>query len=261
MLVDEPGAVTPIFMPLRSLPRFVLRGLRLAHPEHDAGVLALQDQRLDVLALRLLRDRVLVGARHDVDAAAEQRLQRARTAGEVEDLDVETLGLEVALALGDRQRQVVEKRLAAHADRELGLFERLRMRRRATRTRDTRRRSPRTESNRRIASSRSAFEKTRAFSARAAAASNRAAAAQRGVAAVELLELCRHRRSHEDLRIRRRLEPDRGSRARRHAPSPPRTRRAPSRPARARAETTPRRSTSHRSRSRSRTTCGRRPRR
>jgi hypothetical protein len=63
---------------------------------------------------------VLVRARHEVDAAADQRLQRARAAGEVEDLDVEPLGLEVALALGDRERQVVEQRLAADADRELG---------------------------------------------------------------------------------------------------------------------------------------------
>jgi len=79
------------------------------------------------MALGLLRDRVLVGARHDVDAAPEQRLQRPRAAGEVQDLDVETFRLEVALAFGDRQRQIVEKRLAAHTDRELRLFERLRL--------------------------------------------------------------------------------------------------------------------------------------
>ena len=67
-------------------------------------------------------DRVLVRARHDVDAAADQRLQRLRAAGEVVDLDVEPLGLEIAVALGDRERQIVEQRLAADGDGELRLF-------------------------------------------------------------------------------------------------------------------------------------------
>ena len=128
MLVDEPGAVTPIFMPLRSAGDLYAAALSLLIAEHDAGVLALQHQRLDVLPLRLLRDRVLVRAGDDVDAAADQRLQRARAAREVEDLDVQALGLEVALPLGDGQRQVVEQRLAADADRELGLLRRLRER-------------------------------------------------------------------------------------------------------------------------------------
>jgi hypothetical protein len=77
MLVDEPGAVTPIFRPFRVGRRLVRRGLRLGHAEHDARVLALDDQRLDRVALGLLRDRVLVRARHEIDAAADQGLQRA----------------------------------------------------------------------------------------------------------------------------------------------------------------------------------------
>ena len=76
MLVDDPGAVTPIFMPLRSAGDLYVAAFALGIAEHDARVLALQHQRLDVLALRLLRDRVLVRAGHEVDAAAEQRLQR-----------------------------------------------------------------------------------------------------------------------------------------------------------------------------------------
>ena len=105
--------------------RLVLRGLGLVHPEHDRRVFSLQHQRLDVLALGLLRDRVLVRAGDDVDAAAQQRLQRARTAREVLDLDVESFRLEIALLLGDGQRQVIEQRLAADADRELRLLGRL----------------------------------------------------------------------------------------------------------------------------------------
>jgi hypothetical protein len=71
---------------------------------------------------------VLVGTGDHVDAAPDQRLQRLGAAGEVEDLDVEPLGLEVALLLGDGKRQIVEERLATDADGELGLFGRLRER-------------------------------------------------------------------------------------------------------------------------------------
>ena len=122
MLVDEPGAVTPIFRPFRRrrLVAAALLGMPSTMPAYFPD-----DQRLDRVALGLLRDRVLVGARHEIDAAADQRLQCARTARKAEDLDVEPFGLEVALPLRDRERQVVEERLAADADRELGFFRRL----------------------------------------------------------------------------------------------------------------------------------------
>jgi hypothetical protein len=42
----------------------------------------------------------------------------------VVDLDLETLLLEEAAALRDRQRQVVQERLSADAERDLGLFRR-----------------------------------------------------------------------------------------------------------------------------------------
>ena len=126
MLVDEPGAVTPIFMPFRSAGPLYFAAFSFDMPSTMPAYLPCSTRRLDVLALGLLRDRVLEGARHDIDAAADDRLQGARAAGKVEDLDVEAFGLEVAVALGDRQRQVVEQRLAADADLELRLFERLR---------------------------------------------------------------------------------------------------------------------------------------
>ena len=61
---------------------------------------------------------------------------------------------------------------------------------------------------------------------------------------VELLQLVRHRRAHEDLRIRRRREPARLLALGDAAPARPRTRPAASRTARARAGTAPRRRTS-----------------
>src|SRR5215213_8331651 len=79
-LVEDPGAVTPIFMP------FCLHA-----------------------------DGVLVGARYHVDRASHQRLQRLRAAGEVVDGDVEPLLLEVTKTFGKRQRQVIQQPLATDA--------------------------------------------------------------------------------------------------------------------------------------------------
>src|SRR6185312_10391753 len=81
--------------------------------------------------LRLLRDRMLVSAGHDVDAAAQKCLQGLGATGKVEDFDVEPFLLEIAVALGDRERQIVDKRLAADTDRELRFFEPLRARERS----------------------------------------------------------------------------------------------------------------------------------
>jgi hypothetical protein len=60
-----------------------------------------------------------------VGTAAHHRAQRLRAAGEVDDGDVQPLGLEVAALLGNGQRQVVQQVLAAHGQREPGLFGRL----------------------------------------------------------------------------------------------------------------------------------------
>src|SRR5262249_39096510 len=91
---------------------------------------------LDVLALALHADGVLVGAGDDVDGAAHQRLQRLRAATEIVDGDVEALLLEVAEPLADGERQIVERGLAADGKRELFLLDRLAMRRRAERKRE-----------------------------------------------------------------------------------------------------------------------------
>ncbi len=66
-------------------------------------------------------------ARDNIGTAADHGLQGARAAGKVDDLDLEPLVLEESPLLGDRQRQVVQQVLAAHRDRHLLLFERLRL--------------------------------------------------------------------------------------------------------------------------------------
>ena len=76
VLVEEPGAVTPIFRPLRSAGDLILSGLVLLDRERDAGKRPSSMTARDVLALGLHADRVLVGAGDDVDRAADQRLQR-----------------------------------------------------------------------------------------------------------------------------------------------------------------------------------------
>src|SRR5205085_10091054 len=69
------------------------------------------------------------GARDEVGAPADQRLQRFRAAREVDDLDVQAFCLEVAEAVGQRKRQIVEERLPAHGDLDALLLQRGRCRR------------------------------------------------------------------------------------------------------------------------------------
>src|SRR5439155_22318770 len=59
------------------------------------------------------------------DGAAEQSLERLGAAGEIVDGDVETLLLEIAEPLGDRQRQIIQPALAADRERDVRLFDRL----------------------------------------------------------------------------------------------------------------------------------------
>ena len=102
---------------------FVVRRPVLAHANDDAGKAPELDHGLDVLALGLHADGVLVGAGDDVDRTADQRLQRLRPTAEIVDGDVEALLLEISEPLADRQRQIVERGLAADGERQLLLFD------------------------------------------------------------------------------------------------------------------------------------------
>ena len=68
---------------------------------------------------------MLVGARHDVGAAADHRLQRFCAAGKIHDLDVEAFVLEIAFALRNGERQVIQKGFAADRERDFLFLERL----------------------------------------------------------------------------------------------------------------------------------------
>jgi hypothetical protein len=87
----------------------VLRGQLGRDRDADLRRGAGKDERLEALPARLHVDRMLVRARHHVRAASDNRFKRAGSAGEIADPDVEPFVLEVAKALGDRQRQVVER--------------------------------------------------------------------------------------------------------------------------------------------------------
>jgi hypothetical protein len=73
--------------------------------------------------LGLHGDGVLVGTAHHVGRTADQGLQGASAAREIGNLDVKSLGLEVAQLLGDCEGQVVEGGLAAHRDGNLAFFQ------------------------------------------------------------------------------------------------------------------------------------------
>jgi hypothetical protein len=94
----------------------------IAQADGELHAAADQGEALDRLAALLHADRVLVGAGHHIGAAAHQRLERLGAALEVVDLDVEACVLVEALGLGDRDRQVIERRLAADGHHYLGLF-------------------------------------------------------------------------------------------------------------------------------------------
>src|SRR5690606_17779136 len=55
-------------------------------------------------------------ARHDVGATAYDRLQGPRTTGEIQDFDVQAFIFKVTVEMGDRQRQIIDERLATHSD-------------------------------------------------------------------------------------------------------------------------------------------------
>src|SRR5205823_6160445 len=92
--------------------------LLLADSDHDAGKTTELDNGADILTLGLHANGVLIGAGDHVDGAADQRLQRLRAAAEVIDGDVEALLLEIAEPFTDRQRQVIERGLAADRQRD-----------------------------------------------------------------------------------------------------------------------------------------------
>ena len=96
-------------------------GLGRQHASTKPGIAAELDHRDDRLALGLHLDGVVERAGDDVGAAADQRLQRARAAGEIGNLDVQALVLEIAEPLGDRERQVEQRGLAADREPHLGL--------------------------------------------------------------------------------------------------------------------------------------------
>ena len=73
----EPGALTPTLSPFRSLGDLYCRRLCAEMPTVICGG-ARAHKRLEVLLARLHVDRVLVGARHHVGAAADHGAQGER---------------------------------------------------------------------------------------------------------------------------------------------------------------------------------------
>ena len=125
-LVDEPGAVTPIFLPFRSatdLKFGIVFGLT---PSTICGArpCSTKARRRWPLACMLM---VCSNAPETTSALPPTSACSAREPpAKVDDRDVEAFGLEIAPLLGDRQRQVVQQVLAADRDRELLALGRLR---------------------------------------------------------------------------------------------------------------------------------------
>src|SRR3546814_15147856 len=68
---------------------------------------------------------MLEGARNDICATTHHGLQSLGAAREIDNFGVQTFVFEVALDIGNGQRQVINKRLAAHSDSYFFFFKRL----------------------------------------------------------------------------------------------------------------------------------------
>src|SRR6266496_4289019 len=77
---------------------------------------ALLHEALEILALGLHVERVLVGSRYDIGASVHHRPQRLRASGKVADRQAQTFFLEVAELLGDGERQVVQRGFSPDGD-------------------------------------------------------------------------------------------------------------------------------------------------
>ena len=91
--------------------------LRRDETEREAGITAELHERHDRLALGLHLNGVIEAAGDDVGAAAHERLQGARAALEIGDLDLEAGVAEIAEALGHGEREIEQR--GAAADREV----------------------------------------------------------------------------------------------------------------------------------------------
>ena len=102
--------------PFRSSIVVTRAGALRRGDEHQAGKSQHRDERDELAALGGHLNRVIVEARHDVGAAADQRLQRLRAAGEILQLDVEPFVAIEPELLRERRRQV--DHLVLPADRD-----------------------------------------------------------------------------------------------------------------------------------------------
>ena len=122
-LVDEPGAVTPIFLPLRSATPLKLGMVLGLTPSTICGARPCSTKARRRWPLCCM---LTVCSKAPLTTSAlppDHRPQGLRAAGEVDDGQVQPFGLEVAALLGDGQRQVVQQVLAAHGQRDLGFVQ------------------------------------------------------------------------------------------------------------------------------------------
>ena len=92
--------------------------LRRRH-EHEAGKANHVDERDERSPFGRHLDRVIVESRHDVRAAANERLQRLRSTGMILQLDVEPFLFIKPELLGERRRQI--DHLVLTADRQANM--------------------------------------------------------------------------------------------------------------------------------------------
>ncbi len=108
------------FQPFQALRAAIQNRSRRDRTEHESGVAAKLRDRDHRLAFGLHLDGMVKSSDADVGASANQRLQCARPALHVSDLDRETALLEIAEPFGHGERQIEDRRFATDHEPHIG---------------------------------------------------------------------------------------------------------------------------------------------
>ena len=119
--VEEPGALTPTFLPARSLIDLISALCEGDTTSTSPGIAVVDHERLQLLLLGGEIDAVVEIAGDHVGAAAEHGLERVRAALQIDQFDRKPRLVEFAKLLGQHGRQIAQAGAAADGDGDLAL--------------------------------------------------------------------------------------------------------------------------------------------
>ena len=119
--VEEPGALTPTFLSLRSFTELILPVCFGDDHQREARIAVIDHEGLERLVLGGEIDAMVEIAGHHVGAAADHRGERLRAALEIDQFDLDAGLFVFAELLGQHGRQIAQAARAADRDGDLRL--------------------------------------------------------------------------------------------------------------------------------------------